>query len=268
MKKIVLLSSKEASNYIHDDHLLEAGLRDAGVEPITKTWEEFEDDGEDLFLIRTTWNYTDDIDRFFSQLEKVQAKLWNPLPLVKWNSNKKYLLELQEKGVGVIPLKFVDNRQSLGPAMDSLGGDDFVLKPVVGAGANGLIRFNRSSPPQFKGEHILQSFCPQIHNGELSLIFFGGKFSHAIRKTPIKGEIRVQEEFGGVVSAHVPTENEMKEAKKAIDCAPGPWLYARVDIVPGAGIIELECIEPSLFFGSSDSAVTNLINSIEMAFSG
>ncbi len=263
MKKISLLTAKDSEDFVHDDHLLEEALETEGIEYQVRPWEELEDQGEDLFLVRTTWNYTDHLETFLNKLASVQDRLWNPLPLIKWNSNKKYLLELADKGVEVMPLRLAHDKNSLQEAMQELGGEEFVVKPLIGAGAKGLVRFSKTSPPEIQREMIVQKFSPQIKEGELSLIFFDGDFSHAIRKTPVEGEIRVQEEFGGAVSAHDPSSEEMRMAKKAAQCIPGPWLYARVDIVPGAGIIELECVEPSLFFGSHPDACRNLLEGLK-----
>ena len=79
---------------------------------------------------------------------------------------------------------------------------------------------------------------------------FNHQFSYAIKKTPKKGEIRVQEEFGGLITCYDPSESEFEIATSAIKHIPGDWLYARVDIVPGVGLIELECVEPSLYLSS------------------
>jgi glutathione synthase/RimK-type ligase-like ATP-grasp enzyme len=262
MKKITLLTSLENDGYIHDDKLLVSELEASGYIVQSKAWETLQDEGEDLFIIRTTWNYTEHFEEFVKCLESIKDRLWNPLLLVKWNADKKYLYEFYKKGLGVIPLCIADNKLSLEKSLDELGGDEFIAKPLIGAGASGLIRFTRSNPPSLNKETIIQKFFPQITQGEVSLIYFDGVFSYAVKKTPKSGEIRVQEEFGGIVSTYTPTDEEHKLAAKLIENIPGKWLYARVDIIPGIGAIELECIEPSLFFSRCDHGAKPFVEAI------
>ena len=248
MKNICLLTSNKLSGYTTDDHLLEKELLSQGHKVKYKDWETLEDEGEDYFLIRTTWNYTENVSLFLEKLKTIQDRLWNPLPLVEWNSNKKYLIDLQEKGVPVIPLKNISDRSSLLAGMEELGGEEFIIKPFVGASAKGLIRFKKDELPDISGEMILQKFLPQITQGEVSLFFINKQLVYAVTKVPKEGDIRVQEEHGGSIQLHIPTDEEVDIGIQTISSIPFPWLYARVDIVPGAGLIELECIEPSFYF--------------------
>jgi glutathione synthase/RimK-type ligase-like ATP-grasp enzyme len=262
MKKITLLTSLENDGYIHDDNLLVNELEASGYMVQSKAWETLQDEGEDLFIIRTAWNYTEHLEEFFKCLESIKDRLWNPLSLVKWNADKKYLYELYQKGLGVIPLSIADDKLSLTKSLDKLGGDEFIAKPLIGAGASGLVRFNRSNLPSIDKETIIQKFYPEITQGELSLIYFDGKFAYAVKKTPKVGEIRVQEEFGGIVSAYTPTDEQHRLGAEFVGSIPGKWLYARVDIVPGIGVIELECVEPSLFFSRCDQGAKLFIEAI------
>lgn len=252
MKRITLLSCLELEGYVHDDHLLVAELEKQGHAVATKPWENFKDEGEDLFIIRTTWNYTDHINEFLECLEPIKDRLLNPLPLIKWNSNKNYLVELQENGVDVMPLHLAKDKETLNQALEKLGGNDFIAKHLISASAKGLIKFDKSNLPDLEQEMIIQKFYPQITEGEISLIFFNGEYAYAVKKTPKPGDIRVQEEYGGIITPHTPSKEESKLAHKAVAQIPKPWLYARVDIVPGIGLIELECIEPSLYFSKSE----------------
>lgn len=250
MKTITLLTCLELDDFIIDDELLVHELESRGYKVKLKAWEDFEDEGEDLFIIRTTWNYTDHLHRFLGTLENIQDRLLNPIETVRWNSNKKYLKELESHGVKTMPLEIINSKSELEAKLNLLGGDDFIVKPLVSAGAKGLVRFNRENLPEIFEEMILQKFYPEILKGEISLFYFNHQFSYAIKKTPKKGEIRVQEEFGGLITCYDPSESEFEIATSAIKHIPGDWLYARVDIVPGVGLIELECVEPSLYLSS------------------
>lgn len=248
MKKITLLSMQDLTGYPTDDHILQKALEKEGFQVSFKAWENFEDNGEDLFIIRTTWNYTEHLDEYLKRLSAIKERLWNPLKLIQWNCNKKYLLELQTKGVKIIPFYLINNQQELSAALDNLIGDEFIVKPPVGASARGLVRFTKANLPEVSEQLMVQSFLPEITRGENSLIFFDGEFKYAVKKVPKAGDIRVQEEHGGIISSYTPSDDELENAKRAVEHIPAPWLYARVDIVPGHGIIELECIEPALYF--------------------
>ncbi|MFT6633337.1 MAG: glutathione synthase/RimK-type ligase-like ATP-grasp enzyme [Bacteriovoracaceae bacterium] len=261
-KRITLLTSKELEGYTHDDHLLINELINRGFLVQSKPWETFEDEGEDLFIIRTTWNYTEHFDEFIQCLEKIKDRLWNPLPLVKWNSNKMYLVEFFKKGLGVMPLYLARDEESLKNCLDELGGEEFVAKPPVSASAKGLIRFNRSNPPLIYKEMLIQRFYPEILEGEISLIHFNRKFAYAVKKIPKNGDFRVQEEHGGTVIPYTPTKEELILAMEVLKEVPGECLYARVDIVPNIGVIELECIEPSLFFGRCENGAKFFVDEI------
>ena len=112
------------------------------------------------------------------------------------------------------------------------------------------------------GKASSQKFYPEIHRGEVSLVYFCGKFSHAILKSPKDGEIRVQEEYGGKIEPHNPTDYEFKIAKETLKNISHDWLYARVDILPELGLMELECIEPALYFGTSKIGAKRMAHSI------
>jgi glutathione synthase/RimK-type ligase-like ATP-grasp enzyme len=262
MKKITLLTSLDLGGNSHDDHLLVTELEKRGYHVQSKAWETFQDDGEDLFVIRTTWNYTDHLEKFVKFLEGIEDRLWNPLPLIKWNANKKYLYDLYNKGLGVIPLFLADDEASLVSCLDKIDGDDFIAKPLVSASAKGLVRFSRSELPKIKNEMIIQKFYPEILEGEASLMFFNGEFGYGVRKIPKSGEFRVQDEYGGSAVPYTPTNDELELSKAVLKEVPCDWLYARVDIIPGVGLIELECIEPCLFFSHSDNGAKTFADAI------
>ncbi|MCB0361937.1 MAG: hypothetical protein KDD35_04420 [Bdellovibrionales bacterium] len=266
MKKIVLLTTENLKGHVRDNDLLARELSQRGYSVKEKAWEGLDDEGEDLFLIRTTWNYTERCDEFLRCLEKIEGRLWNPFSLVEWNCNKKYLIELLQKGLRVLPLRVIDDSEALEEAMDDLGGNEFIVKPLVGAGAKGLKYFDRSSLPRFDEEVIVQRFYSSISQGEVSLIYYAHQFAYAVRKTPRLGEIRVQTEYGGNITPYIPSPEEICWAEEILKCLPTDWLYARVDILPGQGLIELECIEPDLYFSSNARGVNFMVDAVSKLF--
>lgn len=262
LKDIVFLTMRDMSQHVQHDHILELELKNRGLRVSQIPWEDLSDGGQDLFLVRTTWNYTKYLTNFLERLVQVEDRLWNPLELIRWNANKKYLKELAAKGLPIIPLRTASDQAGLLRAVDELGGPEFVVKPFIGAGSDGLIRFDRGNLPDLTEEVIVQKFCPEIQKGEVSMIYFSGSFAYAVKKVPVAGDIRVQEEYGGLISAYVPTSEDFKVADEVVKHIPGEWLYARVDLVPGVGLMEIECIEPSLYFGFSNGSASLMADTI------
>ncbi len=264
MKRITLLTSRIVKIHAKEDLLLLKELSQRGYQVNLVPWEDFRADSEDLVMIRTTWNYTDHYDKFLQTLEGIEDCLWNPLSLVKWNSNKKYLIDLYRNDLPVIPLAIIKDSFSLNANMESLGGDEFIIKPLIGASANGLIRFNSNHLPIVKEEVILQKFYPEIHKGEVSLIYYNHEFSHAVIKKPTSGDIRVQSEYGGTTTNYIPSADDLEIATAILKHIPHKWLYARVDIIPGLGLMELECIEPELFLFHEPKSSHLLADAMEL----
>ena len=191
----------------------------------------------DAVLIRSVWDYFVRHDEFLAWVAGVPVPMWNPAHTIRWNSEKTYLRELEEAGVRTIPTAW--------------GGevpwDDAILKPTVAGGSLGLRRARKGEP--VKPGWMAQPFLPDVVSaGELSLVFFDGEFSHAIRKTPAAGDIRVQPEHGGTVTPAQPTADELGDAERVLQAAGRDLLYARVDFVGERLLIELEAIEPRFFF--------------------
>jgi glutathione synthase/RimK-type ligase-like ATP-grasp enzyme len=113
---------------------------------------------------------------------------------------------------------------------------------------------------------MCQPFLPQIADGEISLIYFNKQFSHALLKVPKAGEFRVQEEFGGAIIALKPDEKLLAVGDKIISAVSDDLLYARVDLVPyenDFALMELELIEPALYFRTDVTAVDNFSKALK-----
>lgn len=204
----------------------------------------------DAVLIRSVWDYFLRHEEFVPWVKSVPVPMWNPAETIVWNSEKGYLRELEEKGVRTIPT--------------ARGGevpwDDAIIKPTIAGGSLGLRRATKGEP--IPDGHVAQPFLPEILKGELSLIFFDGELSHAIRKTPKEGDIRVQPEHGGIVTAAKPTKPELEAAYGVLEAANRDLLYARVDFVGDRLLIELEAIEPRFFFEYAPGAEQRLVEAL------
>ncbi len=215
--------------------------------------------GFDLVLPLLAWGYQRDAAQWFRALDDWQAAslpMANPVPLLRWNTDKRYLGELAEKGVSTVPTLFTEalTEADLTTGRARFGGE-IIIKPAISGGADGTYRLGADDavPKDVAGKTMLvQPMMAAItEEGEYSLFYFGGKFSHAILKRPAAGDFRVQEQFGGrEVAVEAPT-GATALAEASLAAAPCPALYARVDMVRDAGgafcLMELELIEPALF---------------------
>lgn len=256
-----------------DDPLVYGPMADKGWQVNTVPWLGATIDWSvyDAVVIRSTWDYQFYSQAFLDVLEKIAAtgvRLENEIDLVKWNMNKSYLRDLEEKGISIVPTLWghgLDVQQSSGLFKEirgwDTGSEDFVIKPRVSASAKDTFRISGAPEQNLHGiasrfenrEWMVQPFMENIvSEGEFSLFYFGGQLSHTILKQPQKGDFRVQEEYGGQNRLIERPETKLRDSSdqviSALDSIP---LYARVDMVrfqQNFYLMELELIEPSLFF--------------------
>lgn len=259
-----------------DDELLAAALRRAGASAEPVVWNDpaVRWDGYDGIVLRSTWDYflvPAEFGAWLEERSRAAVPLLNPLAVVRWNADKRYLRELAARGVGIVPTRFVepgDGAAVLAEILEAEGWDAAVVKPAVSAGSHQTWRTDRASATDDQVRFtalvadtavLVQPFVREIEDdGEWSLLFFAGAFSHAVRKRPARGDFRVQVQFGGVYTAEAPPAGAAEaaarvigEAAAACGVAPAELAYARVDgcMVDGAfALMEVELIEPSLFF--------------------
>lgn len=238
-----------------------AALTAAGLIVEQRVWTDPGDlSGHDLVLPLFAWGYQRDVAGWYGLLDRLEAEalqVVNPVPVLRWNSDKAYLAELGARGVAVVPTVEVAalDDAGLAEAMAKLAADEAVIKPAISGGADGTHRIARGAPvprDAMGQRRLVQPLMPGIlTDGEYSLFFFAGKFSHAIVKRPASGDFRVQEQFGGRETAWAASAAAQDLAAAALAAAPAPPVYARVDMVGDATgklrIMELELIEPSLF---------------------
>ena len=232
----------------------------------TVSWGRF-----DAVLLRSTWDYMDRLPEFLAWCDRVQSlsRLWNPPEVVRWNTDKRYLGDLAARGLPVIESHFLapgDDPASL-PDLE-----EFVVKPTVGAGSRDAQRYQRSEREAAiahvrrlldAGRHVLVQ--PYLHavdeHGETALLFFEGRFSHAIRKAPLlrRGEGPTRALFKEEhIQPREPSDAEHALAAAVLASLPFETLmYARVDLLPsptGPQLLELELTEPSVFLPYGEGA--------------
>lgn len=218
-------------------------------------------EGVDLIMIGSSWNYWDKVESFLGKLETLETKgvqVCNSPEIVRWNIRKTYLQELATRGAATIPTLWLDqlNAADANAAMEEFACDKLVVKRQIGAGAEGQDILERGAVPadwSFTHKAMVQPFMSAIaETGELSFLFFGGAFSHCVRKLPASGDYRIQSLYGGTEVTHEPTAEEIAEASAIIEALPfDAPLYARIDMILGdAGrllLMEAELIEPYLY---------------------
>ncbi len=262
-----------------DDRLVLTPAAALGVELVPARWD---DPGEDWarfrkIILRSTWTYHQQLDRFEGWLGELEGlPVANALPTLRRNLRKTYLSELSSLGVPILPTAWPRVGDDLATIARDHGWHDVVAKPVVSAGSWNTFR----GPPDALGDAqalsdagvqmMLQAFCPAVlDEGEWSLIFLGGRFSHAILKVPAAQQYFVQEEYGGRILPRVAPAQLHTLARAALDAwrllAPEAALYARVDLLRGPegyAVAELELIEPSLYLGLDPQAPTRFATAI------
>lgn len=248
----------EAWDWAYD---VEAGvLERAGLSVEPRPWTEAGDLADfDLIMPLVAWGYHAEPERWhvlLDRLERESVRTANPVPLLRWNSDKRYLAELGELGISVIPTRLVEalDEAALAEARGDYG-DTLVIKPPVSASADGTYKLGPDDTlpgPAYGKPMLIQPFLPSVaEEGEYSIMLFGGRFSHAIVKRPKSGDYRVQPHLGGTEQACPAPDGAIELAQAALAAAPAEATYARVDMVrDSAGalaVIELELIEPALW---------------------
>ena len=260
---------------------VEAGvLERAGIAVEARPWTDPGDlAGLDLVMPLVTWGYHFDPARWHALLDRLErdgVPIANPVPLLRWNSDKRYLAELGGRGIAVIPTRLVEalDETALAEARADFG-DTLVIKPPVSAAADGTHKLGIADPiPEAaKGRTMMvQPFLPSVASeGEYSLMLFGGRFSHAIVKRPKSGDYRVQPHLGGTEQPCPPPDGAIELAQAALAAAPATALYARVDMVRDQtgqlAIIELELIEPALWLQHAPDGGASFGSAVRAAIS-
>ena len=288
----IALVTAQAARDLDDDlaPLLDA-LRQRGHEVTAPDW----DDANvrwsdfDIALLRSTWDYSQRLPEFLEWAAHAsnQTRLLNPLPVIRWNTDKHYLHDLEKSGVAIVPSKFIELRDDASARIDAFlaqhACDEFVVKPSVGAGSRDAQRYSRAQHNDALAHAqrllaanrtvLLQPYLDRVdEHGETALLFFEGNFSHAIRKGPLlkKNEGPTRALFAAEhISAREPTPAERALADKVLSSLPFPetLLYARVDVIQNADgkpvVLELELTEPSLFFAHAEGSAERFSAAIE-----
>jgi glutathione synthase/RimK-type ligase-like ATP-grasp enzyme len=251
------------------DHLLFEPMENLGwkVEQVSWRNQQVDWNDYDVVVIRSPWDYHKDPENFFDTLQTIEnssALLENNLSLVEWNSNKRYMFDLKNSGVDIVPtlLKEGFHDRDWNSYFEYFSTDEIIIKPTVGASAVDTFRIKRNDGKNDQSKlkslftdraFLVQPFIPSvITEGEFSLFYFGDIYSHTILKTPKTNDFRVQEEHGGRLLLVEPEQKLRTVGDQILNLIEPDPLYTRIDLVRTANdqfqLMELELIEPSLYF--------------------
>ena len=265
---VALVTCAEFPQLPPDDQPVVEELRRRGLRVEAVVWDEAGCDWNRVRLacLRASWDYSTKCRNFLRWIETVSpvTTLWNPRAVLEWNSHKSYLQDLAEAGIEVADMVLLPKRSraDLAGLVSEHGWADAVVKPAVSGTARETIRLSQH-PAQDAQRHLdrllesedalVQEFVASVESeGELSLIFLDGQYSHAVRKRAKAGDFRVLEEWGGNTIPEEPSRDALDFAVKAMAQSPAATLYGRVDILRGNDgrlqVSELELVEPELYF--------------------
>jgi glutathione synthase/RimK-type ligase-like ATP-grasp enzyme len=279
---VLLATARDLPDLDQDDAPLATALRARGLTVGLAAWDDPDVDwsAAGAVVIRSTWDYTDRRDDFLAWTERVEevTPLHNSADVVRWNTHKGYLIELEERGAPIVPTAWLGqgDRIDLGQLLDGRGWNRAIVKPAVDAGARGLLRVepdDRAAGQAHldallaRGDAMVQPYAGSVErDGELSVIHIDGAYSHAIRKRPPAGEFRIQVEYGGRYELETPPQETLDLAAWVLESTGHGFLYARVDLLTDDNgtpqLAELEVTEPSLYLTHAPAAAERLAGAI------
>jgi hypothetical protein len=298
MPRIAFVTAIASATLDDDMPLLLAACARLGLRAEVRAWDDFTVSWAryDAVVLRSPWDYHTRLPEFLRWCERVDrvTRLLNPLPVLRWNTDKHYLADLEAAGIAVVPTHFVEPDAEPLPALQAFlaafpQAAECVVKPTVSAGSSDTQRYRREQAFA-AANHIgrlldagrsamLQPYLDAVDiSGETALLFFDGVFSHAVRKAAL---LRPNEapadhtQLANAIAVREPEADELRLAERVLATLrtrnDGLPLYARVDLIRDAEaqprLLELELTEPSLFFdyvpGTADRFAMVLARRIE-----
>lgn len=246
----ICLATQKFDELPHSDRLLRQALQaDVAV------WSDPDVDWSryDAVVVRSCWDYHLRPNEFLDWLNRVPTRLVNSAELIRWNLDKRYLRLFPGAIPETIWLDDGNAACDIASVCQQRGWQAAVAKPLVSASA---YRTEVRTHGTIAGPAMVQRYHPEIReSGEWSLLYFAGKYSHAILKTPAPGDFRVQKEFGGTYIHSVPPAEWIAFGYDVLKALPQEPTIARVDLLsaPRPILMEIELIEPEIFLNEADT---------------
>ena len=278
--RIALATAAYLPDGSDDDQVLIAAMRAAGLTPVSAIWDQPANwSSFDAVVLRSIWDYHLKYARFLEwldELDRAAVPVFNSTDVVRWNADKRYMLELEQRGVRVTPtvLALTDDDRGLADIALEKGWHHLVVKPTVAS--TGYETWMTRAPvtpdaeTRFRAQRermdvLVQEFAQGVQAGEISLVFLNGDYSHSVIKRAVGDEFRVHIEHGGTVDSIVPTPAQIEWARTVVHAVEQSWVYARVDAVSDAAglmVMELELLDPELFFKYDAAAADKFIGAL------
>ena len=280
---------QDPGDFVTDYHLCFAAMSDLGWDVETVAWRDPATDWNrfDAVYPCTAWDYPLHSDEFAAVLQKIEsssAVLINELALLQWNMRKSYLRDLESRGADIVPSLWLSGFDGADPAdwFAHHEADALIIKPEVGANAQDTFVLRNPVDADTRAllvaafqqrNFLVQPFISSVcEEGEYSLFYFAGQFSHAILKTPSSNDFRTQEEHGADIQSVQPEQGLLAAADKVVALLEPQPAYVRIDLVRGDDgrflLMELELIEPSLYFRTDDAAPARFAAAFDQHFLG
>jgi hypothetical protein len=274
VRRIAFMTLHDPAGFVIDDDHVVLPLARRGFKVESIPWDRPGVDWRQyaLVVIRSTWDYQHHAEKFLVVLEGIEragVRLENGSDIVRWNMRKTYLLDLASRGIETVPTFWREGLEpgELAPLFAELRSAAGVIKPVMSGNAEGAWRLDaqlvRDRAAEIEAYYagrplMMQPFEADITaEGEYSLMFAGGKYSHSILKVPKAGDFRVQEEHGSEIRPVTPEPALLEAGNAAIAAVGRKLLYARADFVRSGEVfrlMELELVEPSLYLRTEPGA--------------
>ena len=282
MLDVAFVTHRASPLVVNDDQLVADALRHRGIAVVPAVWDDADTDWARFacVVIRSPWDYhlrADEYRAWLRALASAHVNLWNPAEAVLANIDKRYLLDLAERGVPVVPTVYLPCGVScrLVHLLETRKWNEVVIKPAVSASAHGTWRSSlataledqRALDSQIRTANLLvQPYLEEVaQEGEWSIVFFAGRYSHSALKRPAQGGYKVQSELGGSAEPAEPSSALVEQAAAVLTNVDARLLYARVDGVDRAGqftLMELEINEPYLFVATAPGAPERFADAI------
>ena len=270
-------------NVLFEDKLIIEALEAKGLKVHRTNWDnpDFDWASTKYLLFRAVWDYFDRFSEFSKWLEETstKTKMINPATQIVWNMDKHYLKDLEDAGINIVKTDFVEigDTRTLKQAITDSGWEHVILKPAVSGGARHTYKIKPGEADQhetiFKEliaeeAMLIQPFINSImERGEVSFMVFGGKYSHAVLKKAKAGDFRVQDDHGGTVHPYEASPEEIEFVQNVMAKCKTVPVYGRVDVTwdndGNLALVELEIIEPELWFRKSTASASLLANAVE-----
>lgn len=285
---IVIASYHDTGRYLsvvpNEDEMLLNLFTKHNHQVTLKVWDDPSVDwtSYDIIIIKSTWDYfIGKIEKFYRWLTFIKEKnilCLNYPDLIKWNADKHYLLDIQSAGLNIVPSSIIEKNNLFyaDDAFQKFNTDELIVKPTISGGAMNTLRLNKNNAKDQEAQindwlkeqaYLIQPLKKEVINeGEWSFLFFNGKFSHHLLKVAKEGEFRIQHFFGGKIISPDFDRNLINIAQEYVNKFAPNSLYARVDGVitkNGFELMELELIEPYMFFFTNEQSLENYYNAFE-----